>query len=355
MKKSTLPFLCFLIAVKAFSQQEITVDLSEPTIKNYEITSGSVKLILINTLPLSDYKYKVETTITSTVIPPISFDLVNGTQSSTGTSKLTNTSICPGGRALLTNIGTLLTAKSELELRQNFDKIYKDVAALPVECQDEANPLIEAENDKRKQISYITDLEENQKVTIKISRTGTGSTTPDKIWKFSMTTESRMEKWLIHYGFTYQPSILIKNDQYFAKADPTVANSYTITKMNGHPEREWENTSPSIMLTHPFGSHYSNFMTGFTILAGTNFSTYNAGIGISEIIGYNGLITIGTMYTQKYSLNGQYKEGDIVKDNLTFDQLHTKRGGIEFFISIGVRFDKNPFKGDSTKPKASTP
>ncbi|SDL78742.1 hypothetical protein SAMN04488090_1777 [Siphonobacter aquaeclarae] len=162
-----------------------------------------------------------------------------------------------------------------------------------------------------------------------------------KIWEFELRTESDMDNWIIHYGFTYIPSILMRNSQYFSEADAN--GGYVVRKMSNKPENEWRNGSPTVSFTHPFNKVYRKDMFGMSIVTGTNFSTYNAGLGLSYIRGYNGLFTAGVMYTQKDALNGQYKDGSVLKENLNFDQLHYKKGGIEFFFSLSLRLDKNPF------------
>ncbi len=97
------------------------------------------------------------------------------------------------------------------------------------------------------------------------------------------------------------------------------------------------------MFSYPVTNKEGDSHLAFSAIAATNFSTFSAGAGVSAIIGENVALGTGIMFTQKYVLNGIYKEGDIIKTNLTYEQLHEKKCGPEIYFTIGLRFDKNPF------------
>lgn len=64
----------------------------------------------------------------------------------------------------------------------------------------------------------------------------------------------------------------------------------------------------------------------------------------SIVIGRNVSLSAGVCMTQKQVLKGQYKEGDVVTEDLDFDQLHEKQFMGEWFVSLAIRFEENPFK-----------
>lgn len=45
-------------------------------------------------------------------------------------------------------------------------------------------------------------------------------------------------------------------------------------------------------------------------------------------------------------LNGRYNEGDIISENLDFDQLHESRFNLHWGLSVSYRFKNNPFSKD---------
>ena len=162
-------------------------------------------------------------------------------------------------------------------------------------------------------------------------------------------------RWLVHYGLTYAPTLISKFDHYHSFADTSAANKYTITKDNGNGPKAWENISATIDFTYPFHGDERNYdagiTAGFGISAGLELSGH---IGLSAIIGQNVIVGSGIAFMQKKKLKGQYKEGQIIKENLSFDALHEKVWVPELFFTIGFRFGSNPFvkkdAADSKKP-----
>jgi len=76
----------------------------------------------------------------------------------------------------------------------------------------------------------------------------------------------------------------------------------------------------------------------------------NVMAGPSLLIADNVSLSGGLVFTQKNVLMGKYKDGDVVKENLEFDQLHDKKYMLEWFFSLAIRFDTNPFaKKETTK------
>lgn len=103
------------------------------------------------------------------------------------------------------------------------------------------------------------------------------------------------------------------------------------------------------MFSYPLTNKKGDSHLAFSAVAATNFSSFYAGTGLSFVIGENVALGTGIMFTQKYVLNGIYKKNDIIKTNLTYDQLHEKKWGPEIYFTIGLRFDKNPFTGANEK------
>ncbi|MEQ9414055.1 MAG: hypothetical protein RIF39_09500, partial [Cyclobacteriaceae bacterium] len=113
----------------------------------------------------------------------------------------------------------------------------------------------------------------------------------------------------------------------------------------------WENVSPTIIFTYPFTKKERDIKVGFSAIASTDFKSLSGGAGLSAIIGNNIVIGSGVHFSQKYVLRGEYKDDgtQVIKSNLDFEQLHEKRWGPEIFLTIGFRFDKNPFSGEGDK------
>lgn len=319
--KNIFTILMLFIALKSFCQQDVIADLSNEKIDNKKVISGSVRLILLYTLPKKFKKiYEVKSFINNTLPQPISLPQQSD-DTKGGEVNFLGEQCGQQGYNIGVRINTIESHSStEKELGDNFNNIQKLIKdSLKDECQDSAQKLLDSKKESYKQLSYLESLKENQEVVVTIERKSEDGKI-EKIWEFTITTPSKPDKWLIHYGFTYQPNIIRKYDQFFSKAVTWTTDSYTITKSNANTRLYWQNVSPTLAFSHPLSKSYHDLMPAFTFITGTNFSTYSAGAGLSGIIAYNGLISCDVMYTQKYALNGQYKEGDVIKENLNFDQ-----------------------------------
>lgn len=86
---------------------------------------------------------------------------------------------------------------------------------------------------------------------------------------------------------------------------------------------------------------------GLSGIASVNFNSLSAGVGFSFLVGQNLALGTGVMFTQKDILKEEYKDDgtEVVKENLSFEQLHDKLWMPELYFTIGFRFDKNPFAG----------
>ncbi len=223
--------------------------------------------------------------------------------------------------------------KSVISERDKLDKIkYAD-------CIKYANDLINTTTYVK---SLQFELRNNQTITVKV--TGNGST-----WTKIFKTAEK-SPWLIHYGFTHQPNVVSKYEQYYA--DPIgKTDSFYVAKKNTSATKFWENISPTIMFTYPFGKKRHDVELGFTAIASTNFSSFSGGFGFSAIVGTNVIVGTGVNFSQKYVLKGEYKTDgtQVIRENLAFDQLHEKKWGPEIYLTLGFRFDKNPFSGESDK------
>lgn len=199
-------------------------------------------------------------------------------------------------------------------------------------------------------------LNYNQIITVTITKIElTGKHEEKSKWVFILKTEEKT-RWLIHYGLTYTPSIISKTDNYFAFADTSVSNRYTIKKENDNGPKPWNNISATINFTYPFSTKNKSVDAGFTAGFGLNPDFLLSGhTGLSVIIGDNVILGSGIAFMQKYKLIGQYFENEVIKTNLDFDALHHKVWLPEFYFTIGFRFSQNPFAKKTAEENKTSP
>ena len=180
-------------------------------------------------------------------------------------------------------------------------------------------------------------LAAGEQLTITITR---ADPLPAKTWTFVLLAP-RAGQWLTTWGFTFGQD----RDQRFYLT-PGDDGTFTVTPEEKHDKGDLR-LIPSVFF-HWLPRKDEN--------ANWSVSPLTAGLGISKeapavMVGMsltrrqNVSIIGGGMLARATRLNGVYKDGQVLKENLTTDKLHdtTYRAGL--FISLAIRFDKNPFGG----------
>ena len=311
----------------ANAQINLDLSLKEGNTQTISIKEKSIRLI--NCCKL--YRYKVDWEFIQNITPPFE-DLNSG-----------NNSLPQCGKEIDAIKDELMNQESEEDIKKYVDQGRKLLETLTdTKCVALLKVYI-AETEQLIPIPYAP-LKNNQVITLTVTRVEKdGKQVDDKKWVFVLKTPEK-SRWLIHYGLTYAPSIISKTNHYYALADTSVANRYTITKENKNGPKPWENISATINFTYPFHAEPQGFDGGFT--AGFGLSTglnLSGHAGLSMIIGDNVILCTGIAMMQKYRLKGKYKDGQVIKENLEFDGLHEKVWLPELYFTIGFRFGSNPF------------
>jgi hypothetical protein len=361
--KATLLISTFTFLISATVFGQITVDLSKDNVSSETIDINLKPLVIVkNMLPANaTNKYSFSIEMKEEKIPAFS-----NIGSTAGQSCTDNNDTKAYGEALK----NLNAAKDETEMPKLIKNLQKEIDNLNSKyqsCKDEGNSIIQT-------TTYTKDLQfslrNNQTISVNVTRefkTKEGKDT-SKIWAFTFKTPTK-SPWSIMYGFTFIPNLMNPMINYYSKAD-TSGKLFTIIRLNNQRNDFLKNISPTLMLTWKPLKKYTlkgderdwtallsnNFyQLGFTGGLSLNFAsetgTVNVMAGPSIVIADNISISIGVAATQKNVLKGQYKEGDVIKENLDFDQLHEKKYMAEWFVSIAIRFDQSPFakKDDATK------
>ncbi|MGV3765208.1 MAG: hypothetical protein ACO1NW_03730 [Chitinophagaceae bacterium] len=196
-------------------------------------------------------------------------------------------------------------------------------------------------------------LHDNEEVLLTVKKISSDETEQES-WNYTFETPQK-SRWLTHYGLTYAPSIISKVSNYYSLADTSTANRYTISKENDNGPKPWENISVTANFTYPFHSDNRGFDGGFTAGFGLSAGFELSGhAGLSMIIGQNIIIGTGVGFMQKHRLKGEYREGQVIKENLSFDALHRKVWMPELNFTIGFRFGSNPFGKKSSSDAESS-
>ncbi|GAB1857299.1 hypothetical protein MHTCC0001_21350 [Flavobacteriaceae bacterium MHTCC 0001] len=115
---------------------------------------------------------------------------------------------------------------------------------------------------------------------------------------------------------------------------------YTVTK--GASQNKFD-FHPTVMFAWlPNNSNDFNF--GITGGLGYDLEkSLSVFLGGSVVYNQNITLSAGFAFHNQKLLNSKYKDGDVIKENLSFDQLHSDYIRFNPFISIAFRLDKSPF------------
>ena len=195
--------------------------------------------------------------------------------------------------------------------------------------------------DSKKVIDTIS-IKHGEDLSIKIDvfktnkdSTGNDVIEKEKTYNYTFTTE-RKGKWQTTFGFNF--IALGNTDAFFSKQIDSV--SYAITKGTNQNKLDFH---PTLMFTW-VPNNTNNIKLGYSGGLGYDLdNSLSVFGGLSLIFNQNITLSAGFAFHNQKLLNSQYREGDIIKENLDFDQLHKDYIRFNPFISLAFRLDKSPF------------
>jgi len=184
-------------------------------------------------------------------------------------------------------------------------------------------------------------LSQNQDVSIKIDvfktesdSTKKSTTIKEKTYNYIYKTE-RKGSWQTTFGFNFIH--LRNNDTYFSK---TVDSTFVIAEGTNQNKYDFY---PTIMFTW-YANNSDTINFGLSGGLGYDLEkSVSVFVGGSIIYNQNITITAGLAFHNQQRLNSAYQEGDLIKENLSFEQLHEDYIRLNPFLSIAFRLDKSPF------------
>lgn len=185
-------------------------------------------------------------------------------------------------------------------------------------------------------------LKKNEKLTIEIKAysNANGNEKLENNYIYVYKTEKRGE-WITTFGFNF--IYLTNNNTYFSEAN----SDGTFSIKEGQNKEKFV-YQPSLMFTWVNKNNWGksgNWKNGLSGGIGYNFkSSLSVFVGGSVLYNENITLTLGLAIHNQKRLSSKYMEGDIINENLDFDQLHSDYIRVNPFISLSFRLDKNPFK-----------
>jgi hypothetical protein len=161
-----------------------------------------------------------------------------------------------------------------------------------------------------------------------------------RTWTSIFTTGLR-GRWLVSLGFGF-PVLLNRENEYFTVRDTT--DGFVIHKKGGDQSIK---VIPAVFFHWlPRGSEGTEW--SWSMMGGLGFDMRNAVVFLGCSITYNENITIaaGGVAHRLRQLNGKYREGGTIREDLDDEQLHEEVYRVNPFVGLSFRFSNNPFAGN---------
>lgn len=184
----------------------------------------------------------------------------------------------------------------------------------------------------------IFTIKKSQKLSITVKRTTKDGKTLE--WKRVYKTPARGQ-WLTCYSFNFVSPVMGKERSFFAKSVPN-DTTFQITREG---ERKLLAFVPGITFTWLSSRGTErNWAIGGSGGVGFDLEKPVVFLGASLIYNQNLHFSLGFAAHQTRQLHGKYVEGQIIRENLTEDQLNITPYRVNPYFAVSLRFDKNPFK-----------
>ncbi len=337
--KNNFWLLCLAIGFSAtLSAQKdtITLDLAKeiPGSVTKSLSPGTYELVIKNKLP--KYNYDIKVIVEDEVLPPLPTDVI----SKSGV-KLFD--------AVCTEIETLMNEINLLDDETALPSKIAKLKSLLVTKNDKCEQYGTAENlIARTETKFkIDDLQKSQTLTITVKRTNKEG--KELEWIRIYKTPSR-GKWLTSYSFNFITQWGGKEMLFYTKN--IGMDSFLITREHN---RKWVDFVPGVTFTWlPACGMKQSLAWGWSGGIGFDLAKPVVYVGGSLIYNQNLSMTFGFAAHQVKQLHGKYNEGDLIRENLSTDQLMIEPYRVKPFISLSLRFDKNPFTLGKPAEGAST-
>lgn len=305
------------------------------------VEAGTYGVVIVNKLPGAHYDIKCIRSVQEIAEFPLS---------EIGPFTINKTTEEISCILLRTQISALDKLTSETVLADTLEKIRDDLNDPDSKCNSAATRkamLKQLEERTEFVLNETFQLREGEVLTIVVSRNeGEKSHT----WTHVLTTQPHGQ-WYVTYGFSFITDMFNAEETYFAKSVPDTT-LYTITKKNSNASL----TFVPCVLVHWVPTKWANksFVPSLTGGLGFDLESPSVFFGGSVLFNSNLGIHLGVAAHKQNQLNGIYSAGEIIKENLTEEQLNEKFYTVNPFVSLSFRFSGSPFSGGKTTTEAES-
>ena len=307
----------------------ITVDLAKKD-ATISVDAGTYRIVLMNAVPGRDYWLHVGPSI-ALQIPALDAQVAKRAQATVAQGE------CPP--SVTEAAKSVIESADETQVRDRADVLRIALAQVELAKCEGAAAILAAT-----QLSFAATpvvMVGDGVRQLEISSRAGGR------WRVRLDSTGR-GIWQTTYGFTFSPN---RDQEYFSQQ--TGDDEFSVRRKT-RDERSLT-FLPPVFFTWLYSSQaFANVQHGPTIglgvTAGTEGGRLAALGGWALRFNQNIGVVGGFGFYPHRRLDGQYQEGQVIKENLTADQLNHDSIRMNVFVSLTVRFGASPF-GGSGAPK----
>lgn len=338
--KVGLIIMLLLLTLSVFSQKQYEIDLSKK-INEVSIGLNYTGVKIINKCPSKEYKVKI------TVEEELGKTVAEEAVSSENTWQAKYPQLAKAYNNLLTESEEKEIPKLIKELKAGFSELKSDSPHYELAKKDIEDVIAKTSE----VMSFTFELKKNQNVYVTITRIDKGEIS--KTWLQILRTP-RTVSYISHFGFTFSSNLIKEPENYFSKNSGKGAggvDSFTVTKLNPNGKDFWKDLSLTANFLVPINKNKNNELStvnfawnvGFGVSGDAKFTVYT---GPAILLNDFAALGLGFGVSNSYKLKGEYAAGQGLKENLNFDQLHTKGIRPNILLTLSLRLSKKQLQGE---------
>jgi len=262
----------------------------------------------------------------------------------------------PSCQGLIKATSALGAATEEPEIAGLIQQVEAAIESLPnpSECQPQIDEAARVKAKTKRIDKDVYNLAAGDYVIVDVSRIEGGIAKPR--WKRRYTTGA-VGAWRVTYGYAFpalwrfsggDTHLIREGRQFFARQVGDTGSVYVIDQQRR--TRQFD-AVPTVMFSFA-PQHEGRFTRSWVGGLAADITKPVVFFGPSITYRSNLQLAGGAAFREEKVPIARYSIGDTVRTNLTTEQLQQDEFRLRPFVSITLRFDKNPFKKEAAEPAA---
>jgi len=329
--------LCASTISGAAEAQEIgsrqQIDASSAALNDtVHLDPGRYEIVVVNTIPRFRSQYVVSSSRGTEIMGPITRSVADTVAAIRGA--------CPSTH--LSEALAQAQTESDIAIAVAVARAASDASGVTEECRQATNVQIATTVIR----AGTYDLSRGQYVLIDVKRIGEAASV-QRHWVRRFTTGPQ-GAWRATYGYTFpalmrlSKSRLVQDGHRFVTKQ-VAEGKYLIAE--DRPARQFD-ALPAVMFTY-MPADEREYVHGWTGGLAVDITKPVLFLGYGATWRSNLHVSIGAAFREESVEIGQYSIGDTVATNLTAEQLGENAFRARPYLSVTLRFDKNPFKKEA--------